>query len=141
MARFMLMVSLLLSSSINLFAQETAKIPPGIATAFKAGNAAEIVRYLNTTVEIVLLDKEDFYRKNNAEEVLKDFFTRNPVKDFSFRHQGSGSETFFAIGSLKTEKATFRVYLLLKKTNDGILIHQIRIDPDDGRQEAGEDYC
>ncbi|MBM3419825.1 MAG: DUF4783 domain-containing protein [Bacteroidetes bacterium] len=134
MRRLFMLVPVLFFLTLFVFAQESDKIPPGIAMAFKTGNATELVRYLNPTVELVLLNKEDFYRKPNAEAILKDFFASNPVKDFSIRHQGSKNDAYFAIGSLKTEKATFRVYLLLKKTAEGVLIHQIRIDPDDGRQ-------
>jgi hypothetical protein len=118
---------------LNLAAQETGKIPPGIALAFKAGNAAELARYLNPTVELLLLNKEDFYRKENAEAILNDFFIQHPVRDFNIRHQGSKNDVHYAIGSLKTEKASFRVYFLLKKTGEGLLIHQIRIEPDNGR--------
>lgn len=128
-----LLVITLLPLSITLTAQETSKIPPGISLAFKAGNAAELARYLNPTVELLLLDKEDFYRKSNAEAILKDFFTQYPARDFTIRHQGSKNEAHYAIGSLKTEKASFRVYFLLKKTSEGLLIHQIRIEPDNGR--------
>ncbi|MDX9930482.1 MAG: DUF4783 domain-containing protein [Bacteroidales bacterium] len=112
--------------------QEPDKIPAGISLAFKAGNASELVRYLNSTVEILLLEKEDFYRKNAAEVVLRDFFTQYPVTDFVMKHQGSNNDVYFAIGSLTTGKNSFRVYFLLKKTPEGLLIHQIRIEPDNG---------
>jgi hypothetical protein len=114
-------------------AQDTSKIPAGISLAFKAGNASELANFLNSTVELLLLDKEDFYKKNVAESILSEFFTKYPAKDFTIRHQGAKNDALYAIGSLKTEKTSFRVYFLLKKTDQGLLIHQIRIDPDDGR--------
>jgi len=113
-------------------AQDTSKIPAGISLAFKAGNASELANFLNSTVELLLLDKEDFYKKNVAESILSEFFTKYPAKDFTIRHQGAKNDALYAIGSLKTEKTSFRVYFLLKKTDQGLLIHQIRIDPDDG---------
>ena len=39
----------------------------------------------------------------------------------------------YAIGILKTEKGDFRVYFLLKKVDQELLIHQIRIEPDNGK--------
>ena len=114
--------------------QEADKIPAGISMAFKAGNATELAKYLNPTVELLLLDKEDFYRKNVAESILRDFFAQYPTKDFTIKHQGSKNDAHYAIGSLKTEKANFRVYFLIKKTGEGLLIHQIRIEPDNGRE-------
>lgn len=131
--RLIILALMLMPLSLTLTAQETSKIPPGISLAFKAGNAAELARYLNPTVELVLPDKEDFYRKSNAEAILRDFFAQYPPRDFTIRHQGSRNEAHYAIGSLKTEKASFRVHFLMKRTGEGLLIHQIRIEPDNGR--------
>lgn len=113
--------------------QEQTKIPAGISIAFKAGNSSELSKYMNSTVEVLLLDKEDFYKKNVAETILKDFFTTYPTKDFIIRHQGAKSDAQYAIGILKTEKGDFRVYFLLKKVDSDLLIHQIRIEPENGK--------
>ena len=113
--------------------QEQAKIPAGISIAIKAGNAAELSKYMNSTVELLLLDKEDFYKKNVAESILKDFFVEYQTKDFIIRHQGAKNDAQYAIGNLKTTKGDFRVYFLLKKVGQELLIHQIRIEPDNGK--------
>jgi hypothetical protein len=114
-------------------AQDQAKIPEGISMAIKAGNAAELSKYMNSTIELLLLDKEDFYKKNVAETILKDFFAEYQTKDFTIRHQGAKNDAQYAIGNLKTEKGDFRVYFLLKKVDQELLIHQIRIESDNGR--------
>lgn len=123
----------LMISLVSLQAQDQAKIPAGISNAFKAGNASELSKYINSTVELLLLDKEDFYKKNVAETILKDFFTEYKIKDFVIRHQGGINDAQYAIGNLKTEKGDFRVYFLLKKVDQELLIHQIRIEPDNGK--------
>lgn len=114
-------------------AQEQTNIPGGISIAIKAGNASELSKYMNSTIELLLLDKEDFYKKNVAETILKDFFSEYQTKEFTIRHQGAKSDAQYAIGNLKTEKGDFRVYLLLKKVDQELLIHQIRIEADNGR--------
>ncbi len=111
-------------------AQDQANIPGEISLAFKAGNAAELSKYMNSTIELLLLDKEDFYKKNVAETILKDFFAEYRAKDFTIRHQGAKNDAQYAIGNLKTEKGDFRVYFLLKKVGSELLIHQIRIESD-----------
>lgn len=123
-------VVLLFFSSIAVTAQEQAKIPGGISIAIKAGNASELSKYMNSTVELLLFDKEDFYKKNVAETILKDFFSEYQAKDFIIRHQGAKNDAQYAIGNLKTGKGDFRVYFLLKKVDQALLIHQIRIEPD-----------
>ena len=117
----------------SLRAQDQWKIPGGISIALKAGNAAELSKYMNSTIELLLLDKEDFYKKNVAETILKDFFAEYHTKDFTIRHQGAKNDAQYAIGNLKTEKGDFRVYFLLKKVDQELLIHQIRIESDNGK--------
>jgi len=122
-----LFFSLITYSSVT---QEQTKIPAGITVAIKAGNATELAKYMNSTVELLLLDKEDFYKKVVAETILKDFFSQYRAREFSIRHQGARNDAQYAIGNLVTEKGSFRVYFLLKKVNDELLIHQIRIESD-----------
>ena len=126
-------VVLIVLSSLTAIAQDQAKIPGGISIAIKAGNAAELSKYMNSTIELLLLDKEDFYKKNVAETILKDFFAEYQTKDFTIRHQGAKNDAQYAIGNLKTEKGDFRVYFLLKKVDQELLIHQIRIESDNGK--------
>jgi hypothetical protein len=128
-------ISLVLIAFSNLIAsaQDQVKIPGGISIAIKAGNASELSNYMNSTIELLLLDKEDFYKKNVAETILKDFFNEYHTKDFIIRHQGAKNDAQYAIGNLKTEKGDFRVYFLLKKVGQELLIHQIRIEPDNGK--------
>jgi len=130
---YIIPVLLISFSSLVATAQDQANIPGEISIAFKAGNAAELSKYMNSTIELLLLDKEDFYKKNVAESILKDFFTEHQTKDFTIRHQGAKNDAQYAIGNLKTEKGDFRVYFLLKKVGQSLLIHQIRIESDNGK--------
>jgi hypothetical protein len=127
------LVTVFLLISFHLSAQVQTKIPGGIAIAFKAGNAAELSKYMNSTVELLLIDKEDFYKKNVAEAILKDFFNSYPTKDFIIRFQGAKNDLQYAIGNLKTERGDFRVYFLLKKVGQELLIQQIRIEIENGK--------
>lgn len=131
--RSQLSIAVLILSTISLKAQDQTKIPAGISNAFKAGNASDMSRFINSTVELLLLDKEDFYKRNVAETILKDFFTEYKPKDFVISHEGHQNEAHYAIGILKTEKGDFRVYFLLKKVDQELLIHKIRIEPDNGK--------
>ena len=133
--RSVTIVSLVLIAFSNLIAtaQDQVKVPGGISIAIKAGNASELSKYMNSTIELLLLDKEDFYKKNVAETILKDFFNEYHTKDFIIRHQGAKNDSQYAIGNLKTERGDFRVYFLLKKVGQELLIHQIRIEPDNGK--------
>ena len=128
-----IMAALITIGSLAAITQEQTKIPAGISLAIKTGNAGELSKYMNSTVELLLLDKEDFYKKVVAETILKDFFSEYHAKDFIIRHQGARNDAQYAIGNLVTEKGSFRVYFLLKKVNEELLIHQIRIEPDSSK--------
>jgi hypothetical protein len=127
---FVLMISF---CSVTAIAQDQTKIPGGISIAIKAGNAAELSKFMNSTIELLLFEKEDFYKKDTAEAILKDFFNQYQTRDFTIRHQGAKGDAQYAIGNLKTEKGDFRVYFLLKKVDSELLIHQIRIESDNGK--------
>ena len=127
---YCLIVPLLLIASITAKAQSTS-IPGDLSLAFKTGNVEKISEYLNSTVELVLLDNEDFYSKKVAEGILKDFFKTHKVSEFIIKHQGGKNDANFAIGNLKTDNGTFRVYFLIKSVNSEPLIHQLRIEKDE----------
>jgi len=129
MKKFFILMIILLPLSGLMTAQEESKIPAGISIAFRSGNAAGLSEYLNSTVEILLLDKEDFYSKSIAESILKDFFSRFHTREFTVRHQGAKNDAQYAIANLVTDKGSYRVYFLLKKVDGTPLIHQIRIEP------------
>lgn len=130
MKKLLIWALVLITLSLNMAAQEEPKVPAGISIAFRSGNAAGLSAYLNSTVEILLLDKEDFYSKSVAESILKDFFSHYRTREFTIRHQGAKNDAQYAIASLTTDKGNFRVYFLLKKVDGSPLIHQIRIEPD-----------
>jgi hypothetical protein len=133
--RFIISTVVILFTVVSLAAidQDQTKIPAGISIAIKSGNATELSKYMNSTVELLLLEKEDFYKKVVAETILKDFFNEYHTKDFVIRHQGARNDAQYAIGNLETEKGSFRVYILLKKVDQELLIHIIRIEPDNAQ--------
>lgn len=104
-----------------------------IAAAVKTGNAANVSKYFSAKVDSKILDKEEVYSKAQAELVLKDFFTRNPVKSFSVLHKSvakNGDQSI--IGNYESSGGKkFRIYFLLKKEAAGFLVQQMRIDPED----------
>ena len=55
-----------------------------IINALKTGNANEIAKYFDNTVEITLPEKSNSYSKSQAEVVLRDFFNNSPVKNLIF---------------------------------------------------------
>ena len=131
MKKLSILILIILSSGFTNTSGQTNNIPPEISLAFKAGNVEVLSKYLNSTVELVILNKEDFYKKAVAETILKEFFQEYSTIDFIIKHQGGKNDAFYAIGNLSTRKGSFRVYFLIKKVKSESLIHQLRIEKDD----------
>ena len=100
-----------------------------IATAIKSGNAANVSRYFNTTIDLTVPSGEGTYSKTQAEQILKNFFTKNPPKSFSINHQGSSNDgSLFAIGTYISGSTSYRSYFLLKKVASGYVIQQLEFE-------------
>ncbi len=94
-----------------------------IGTAMKSGSSKELIKYCNETVEIKIDGESSNYSQAQAEVVLKNFFTRNPAKNFSYIHQGSSPEGLkYNIGRYVHDKGTYRVVMFIKKIGDNYLI-------------------
>ncbi|MBI2269200.1 MAG: DUF4783 domain-containing protein [Bacteroidetes bacterium] len=101
-----------------------------IANAIKAGNSKAIAAWFTDNVDLKVLDQEDVYSKAQAELIVKDFFTKHPVKSFSIAHKSSKNDSQFAIGTLETTNGKYRIYFLLKKSAEKLQIQQFRIEPE-----------
>jgi len=128
MKSILLIISVLLITSQSSKAFPILDIPLKIFQAMKVGNVDELSKYFNTSLELVVLDKEDVYSKQQAVQILKDFFVKYKAKNFTLLHQGGKEEAQYAIGTLETEKGNFRVYFLVRQKGTQTLIHQLRIE-------------
>ncbi len=94
-----------------------------IGIAMKAGSSKELIKFCNNTVEIKIDGKSSNYGRNQAEVILKDFFSKNPSKGFSYIHQGSSPEGLkYTIGKYTHEEGTYRVVMFIKKIGDNYRI-------------------
>jgi len=132
MKRLKLVFTILLVSLPAYMPAQQITMPADISLAFKAGNVDKLSEYLNSTVELVILGKEDFYKKSIAQGIIRDFFKEYPATDFVIKHQGGPNDAYYAIGDLTTKKGSFRVYFLIKRVDSKPLIHQLRIEVNEG---------
>ena len=99
-----------------------------VVTALKNGDAAQIAKYFDNTVEITMPDKSNNYSKNQAEIILKDFFSTNGVKSFEVIHKGENPGSQYCIGTLVTKNGSFRTTVFLKQKNDKQLLQEIKFE-------------
>lgn len=109
-----------------------ADISDEIALAIKGGNAAGISRFFAASVDLKVLEKENIYSKSQAELILKDFFSKHIIKNFSIAHKSAlKNDSQFAIGTLETPTGKFRVNFVMKTTGGTSTITQFRIEQED----------
>ena len=91
---------------LSLLSSFTLKIGiDDVIGAIKSGNAAQMAKFFDASVEISMPDKSNSYSKSQAEMVLKDFFSTNAVKNFEVIHKGENAGSQYCIGTLRQKMA------------------------------------
>ena len=62
-----------------------------VVFALKNNNASQVALYFDNTVDITLPEKSNSYSKSQAEVILRDFLSNNPVKSFEKIHKGDNN--------------------------------------------------
>jgi hypothetical protein len=104
-----------------------------LSAHFKSGNAKEIAKSFDTSVELIIIDQEDVYNKAQSEQILKDFFVKNqPLKTIVIHKLNNNPNYRLGIFTLFTKTGRFRVTITmaLKKPGNNFLITELRIEPD-----------
>ncbi len=121
-------VTILLAATVSLTAM--AGVLEGISAAIKAGNARELVKYFDNSIEITIGEVEKVYSKNQSVQVISSFFTKNKPTSFKIIHQGSSGQGEYAIGTLVTSGGSYRTYLYMKSSGGTMLLQEIRFERD-----------
>ncbi|MBP9925119.1 MAG: DUF4783 domain-containing protein [Cyclobacteriaceae bacterium] len=94
--------------------------------AVRAGSAKELAKHFNQSVDINLEGEVNTYSKAQGEFVMRDFFKKFPVSDFTIEHTGaSKSGLQYAIGNFKSTSDQFNVLIRVKQSGSIYLIHEI----------------
>jgi hypothetical protein len=120
-----LVVALLLTS----FSTRMQRGPlEDVVSALKSGNANQLSKYFDNSIEISLPEKSDSYSRSQAEMVLKDFFDTKVVQSFEAQHQGNVNGSQYCIGTLVTKNGNYRTTVYMKQKTDRSLLQELRIE-------------
>jgi hypothetical protein len=128
MKKFLYICSFFILLCPALSQAQTDKLPADIVLSFKAGNATELAKHFHSNVELIILEEEDVYSRSQAEQIIRKFFSDHKPSSFRVIFEGGKENSRYAIGSLETSNARYRVYVLMKKQDNTPLIHQLRIE-------------
>jgi len=101
-----------------------------VASVIRSGNAGQISNYFGNNVDLTIQNTEEVYSKAQAEQILKDFFTKNPPRSFSIIHQGLSKENSkYAIGKYVTTGGnSYRTYIYIKSVRGADEIQELRFE-------------
>jgi hypothetical protein len=125
---FLILLLLILPIQAGINASAPGEIPQAMIDALKSGNTSQLSKFFNTSIELAIPDQEDIYSSQQAELIMKDFFTKHVPTNFVILHNGGKEGSQYAIGNLSTSTGNFRVTLLIKQRDNKPYIHQLRFE-------------
>lgn len=104
-------------------ATTTAQTADEITQSIQSGSSKSLSKFLNETVTLNINNTLSDYSKNQAEQIFRDFFRKNPPKEFKVLHQDeSADKSWHIIGKYHSEEADFRVLVKGTRQNGGLSI-------------------
>ncbi|NJC25788.1 DUF4783 domain-containing protein [Neolewinella antarctica] len=124
-----LLSGLFVSSSVGI-AQKPASLEE-VCAAVGAAKVESLVAAIGDDLELSILDNEAVYSRADAATALKKFFAGFTKTSFGKVHQGASKadDAEYCIGTLTTDKGSFRVYIYVAKKGPGIVLEELRFDP------------
>ncbi len=99
-----------------------------VVGALKTGNATQLAKFFDNSVEVSMPDKSNNYSKSQAEMVLKDFFSINNVKGFEVIHKGQNGGSQYCIGTLQTISGSYRTTIFMKRKGGAQFLQELRFE-------------
>jgi hypothetical protein len=111
--------------------QASAEFSKKITEAIRKGNSSELSSYFASTIDLTVPGKEGSFSKAQAEQIVKDFFTQNPPKSFTIKHNGSSNDgSQYSVGTYITAKSAYRSYFLIKNVSGKFYLLQLQFELD-----------
>ena len=112
--------------AFSLQAKAQSDIFNPMKDAIKAANAAALVKTFAQSVDINLEGNINAYSKAQSEFVLKEFFKKHPVNDFTIVHTGSSKGGLqFAIGRSLSGSDSYNVLMRVRQLGNEYLVNEI----------------
>lgn len=101
--------------------REDNELADRIRMSFRGGNPRMLASCLNQQVELVIdSEKIDFQKisSQQAEQIFKSFFQKNPPLAFQYVYQGaSNADLRYSVGTYRSRNKDFLVYILVRRAD------------------------
>lgn len=96
--------------------------------ALGQGDATNMADYFHESLEMTILEKDYVASKNQAARIMENFFKEHPPTGFTISFEGTKDKSKYAIGSLTTAEANFRVNIFFLNKENKRLIYYLSIE-------------
>lgn len=99
-----------------------------VLASFRTGSSKELAKHFEAAISLNLNGQNGNYSKTQAEFILKEFFRKNPPKEFSILHKGgNGATSLYYVGTYLSENSQYRVLIKGNPKDDGFRIFSMEI--------------
>ena len=103
-------------------------VPEDLVKAIREGNAGEMSEFFHQSLELTILEEDYVASKEQATRIMENFFKQHPPVEFTISFEGTKERSRYAIGSLRSRNAAFRVNLFFLNRQDASLIYYLSIE-------------
>jgi hypothetical protein len=103
-------------------------VPRELKEAIACGDAGRMADFFHESLEMTILEKDHMASRDHAVRIMEGFFKENKPSGFTVSFEGTKEKSKYAIGSLATDKGTFRVNLFFMSRGDAHLIYYLSIE-------------
>ena len=99
-----------------------------IAKYLSKGDAESLSAWFADNLEISIMSTTNDSSRNQAKQILKNFFSTHTTRSFEINHTASRSNSKYALGYLNAGGEMFEVTIFVSKCKDSYKIQQLKID-------------
>ncbi len=134
MKRILFLITIFITPCLVLYSQtvkdqdreQDVFVP--ISKYIQKGDAESLSVWFAPNLEIDILGKNNVCSKQQAKQILKEFFTSYSPKNFTISYRSGKAPMKYAVGTLNAGGSLFRITLTVKTQKEGNYIHQLRIE-------------
>jgi hypothetical protein len=103
-------------------------VPEGIILACKKGDARELSTFFHSNIELQILNETQITSRNQAARIMQDFFNKYPPVSFEVNYEDFKLDTKYGLGTLVSEKESFRINLYFMEVKKKKYIYYLNIE-------------
>jgi hypothetical protein len=100
-----------------------------IEKAIQKNDVTSLAPLLNGSVELSVNNRESVYNREQAKEVVREFFMNYPVRTFRLLHNGANGGNAYAVGEYQSTRGSFHTNILIRKVGEQFVVDQLRFEP------------